>query len=481
MITININHAWCRCSWTDDPKEFLALQTACSYLVSDAWRSELFLKGFWDGRKILFYKDRLQQSGKFPTGILSHVLGEFSSTTGLNIQVEDERIYPIHAKVPDYSNLTFSLREKQDEAARVALEKRRGIIRFPTAYGKTKTGIAILRTLNLPTLWLTHEGSLANQSYNSISEGCTEPPGLGFYAGESKKIDFWTVGLVQALHRRRKELQWWFDQIKVLLIDECHHAGASTWFQVAMMIPAPFRFGVSATPFERSDESFLELQGVTGELIYSSEADEDGVRQYLSRPHVEMIHCPAIPTVIAAEWNEIFRIGVVENEWRNKCIINRAMISVREEGSCLIFVSIVEHGEMLSRMLLEEIGVQGFHEFISGQTHRKHRTAVYDRLKQRDLRVVIATDGVAGEGVDVPVLDRIIVAGGRKAAIIAKQRAGRGMRISHSGSVSPEEWGGRVDLHDFVDHQHTKLLIHSDWREVHYKEIGAIIEHTHET
>lgn len=469
MITIQIDYNWSYASWDEDPKEFIALQEACSYKVHGYWFSPAFKRGQWDGKKCLFKKTRSQQAGRFPTGILQHVYWELKKTAGQEVNVEDLRVYPESNSSFSYQDLTFQLRDYQEDAVKRLLSRKCGVLKLPTAAGKTKTMVAVIRTLDLPTLWITHEGALARQSKKQIEEGTGRE--VGFYAGgKNKHIKNWTVGLVQSLHKHRKELTEWFSTLKVIVLDEAHRGGARTWYDLVMSIPAPYRYGCSATPFERNDQSAMELQGATGPVIYEKKPEE--VKEFLSRPHVEMIQVPNIP-FIASAWPDIFRKGIVENYERNKAIVDRAMLSVKEKSQCMVFVSAVAHGHLLHDMLREEIGVDGLCDFIYGKTPQNVRDECYDKLRSGRMRVLVASDKVAGEGQDIPSVKRIVVGGGLKAAILVKQRIGRGMRPDGEGE---DGWGGEVFIHDFVDNQDPKLLRHSDMRRSHYKSINATFE-----
>jgi superfamily II DNA or RNA helicase len=471
MIHLQIDHGWTYVSWDVQPAEFIVIQEATSYLSSQYWMSPM--PEWWDGRTHLLRKDRGRQSGRFPTGIISHVLDRLRITPGLQVKVEETRIYPLKSKEVLTHKLAFQPRDYQFEAANAFLNKRRGIIKLPTAAGKTKTAVAIMATLDVPTLWITHEGALGRQSYRAISESVFPAPTVGFYGGGERRVERWTVALVQSLHARKHELDWWFSQIKLVVIDEVHHTASRTWYDAVQRLNAPFRLGISATPFERSDKSVMELVGSTGAIVYEKTAEE--LKGNLSRPHVEMIHLPDRPRVISSAWDRIYRQGIVENRLRNEIILERMMRSVRERAPCLVPVASLDHGRSLKRDLGEMIGVDGYHEFISGETPQFVRDELFGRMRRQDLRVLIATDGVAGEGQDIPAIRRIVVGGGLKGAIIAKQRIGRGMR--------PEEvvtdnttWGGRVDVHDFVDNNHHRLQEHSEIRRGYYAEVGAVIE-----
>ena len=472
MITIRIDHTWCNIAWEFDPEESVVITEACSYSVADAWMSSLFQKGWWDGKKSLLKKTRGELSGKFPTGILFHVVSELKSKPFQRIHIEDTRVYPQIPTSVDSSLITFDLRDYQREATEAALSARKGILKLPTGAGKTKTMIAILAAIDRPTLWITHEGHLARQTQKAMSEGVFPPREIGMYRSGDRNIKRWTVALVQSLSRRVSELTYWLEQVDVLVLDECHHGAATTWYDTAMAIPARFRFGCSATPFERSDRSMLELMGCCGQVIYEREAGE--VKQYLSRPIVEMIHMPRTP-IIAFNWQDVYKQGIVENEVRNRALISRIMIGVRARLAGIVFVSSLAHGDLLYSMLADEIGVSCLHVFMNGNTPQSVRDEYYDRLKTGDLLVLIATDGVAGEGQDIPAVACVIIGGGLKAAIIVKQRIGRGMRPTEIGE-GPEGWGGEVHIYDFVDNQHPKLLAHSDQRRGHYAAVGAVIE-----
>ena len=58
------------------------------------------------------------------------------------------------------------------------------------------------------------------------------------------------VEMIQTLHARRtdKSTKDLLNEVKMILIDECHHLPATTWFNLVQSSPAPYRFGFSGTP-----------------------------------------------------------------------------------------------------------------------------------------------------------------------------------------------------------------------------------------
>ena len=408
MIGIRIEHDWCHVTYTNDSTELPALQLACGYFVHGAEDTELFQQGKWDGRKTLFRKRYRRLEGMFPTGIYRPVISGLQILGGLQVNVVDNRVYPYHVSDIDKKKLSFEPRWYQEEGARIGLQHRRGIFKLPTAAGKTKLAVSLIATLDLPTLWITHEGALARTSQAAITDGIWPKPTVGMFSGDGEKvIKRYTVGLVQSLHRRLNEIkESWLQHVKVVIVDECHHGPSRTWYEVVMSIPAPFRFGISATPFERSDQSTMELEAATGPLIYTKDAEE--VSQFLSRPNVEMIHLPYMK-MSQFTWPGYYHEGIVHNEFRNRVILDRAMRSVRDGEPGLIFVASRDHGQLLFELLAQHIGLNGMHEYIHGDTPQYVRDIYYNKLRRKELRILIGTDGVAGEGQDIPSVRRVII------------------------------------------------------------------------
>ena len=91
----------------------------------------------------------------------------------------------------------------------------------------------------------------------------------------------------------------------------------------------------------------------------------------------------------------------------------------------LILVQWTEHGRNIKRAL-REIGVRA--EFISGSAPTTKRRDVMHAMDDGRLNCVIATT-IFDEGVNVPAIGALILAGGGKARHKVIQRIGRGLRV----------------------------------------------------
>ena len=468
MITIIIDHVWCGCNF-DTEDELTAMRVTCGYQVEGSQYSPRLQAGMWDGFKSLFRKSPSKLAGKFPAGLLEHVIVSLQGNHAIEL-IDTRKYYAPQGGL----EVTFSLRDYQAEACETMLQKRKGIVKLPTAAGKTKTAIAVIAKLNMPTLWLTHEGTLARQSKTAIEEGIKNCPPVGLYGSGKKEIEFITVGMVQTLSKQYKRLKSWLNQVQVLVIDEAHHGSSSSWYKAITNVPAPYRFGISATPFDRGDQRWQELVGGISPLIYEKDAEE--VSEHLSRPNVHLYHTPRRPRFISGDWPARYDFGVVNHEFRNRIITQLGVQSVRERTPTIIFVSRLQHGHELRDRIEQSIGIGGLHEFIHGQTPQEARDQAYNDLRSGKKFVIIATDGVAGEGQDVPIIRSVVIGGGYKAAILVKQRIGRGMRPDGNNSNRDSDWGGVVQIHDFIDEHDERLYEHSQERVALYQQVGATFE-----
>jgi superfamily II DNA or RNA helicase len=103
--------------------------------------------------------------------------------------------------------------------------------------------------------------------------------------------------------------------------------------------------------------------------------------------------------------------------------------------SALVLVERLEHGQLLYEMLPNSI-------YANGSMDSTTRQAALDSLRQGNRTIVIATP-IFDEGVDVPAVDLVILAGAGKSAIRLMQRIGRGMR--------PKADGRGLIIIDFID------------------------------
>jgi superfamily II DNA or RNA helicase len=113
-------------------------------------------------------------------------------------------------------------------------------------------------------------------------------------------------------------------------------------------------------------------------------------------------------------------MAIVESRARNRAIAAQAGQWAAEGLSVLILVNQTAHGQELLELLPEA-------HFVHGGLESGVRRRCLEDL-ERKLRPILIATTLADEGLDVPSLDAVILAGGGKSATRTYQRIGRTLR-----------------------------------------------------
>jgi superfamily II DNA or RNA helicase len=455
---------------------------ATSYFKQGYQFMPKFRQGFWDGRIKLFS----QMKKTFPAG-LTFAVKEALEEAGVRVQVDDRRdcppLPPRHKEDTTLHGVSFDYPyDFQLDAMEKMILGQRGIAAISTNGGKTEIACLISSCLRLPTLFLVPGKELLYQTQKRFATrfGISTDE-IGIIGDKQWKPDQWmTVATVASLYARlnKKRQEAWdlLMSTQLLFIDECHKASADTWYDVVTSCDAFFRFGLSGTPLKRTDGADLRLLAATGPVLYEMRNKELIERGISSEVEVQMlpIRKPEIPK--GTPYHDAYKAGIVNNIYRNRAISVLADRFVKEGKSVVILVKEIPHGWELDKRLWT-FRQKSFltHQFINGEMDSSVRQQALRDFEQGDLKVLIATS-ILDEGVDLPNIDVLIMAGGGKSSIKTLQRVGRGIRMGGSG---------KLIVVDFIDFLNNYLLEHSlqrfrdyrdedcfDIREISLKEVA---------
>jgi len=115
----------------------------------------------------------------------------------------------------------------------------------------------------------------------------------------------------------------------------------------------------------------------------------------------------------------------------------------------LVLVQKIGHGELLEKLALKAGLIV---KFLNGKSSSDIRRGAITLLKQNKVDAIIATV-IFDEGIDIPEIRTIILAGGGKSPIKNLQRLGRGLRKTDGKN--------EVEIVDFYDRGTRWLLSHS--------------------
>lgn len=466
MIEITVDTIY---SFIEGKFPFPEIDKALSWYVEGYWNTLAYKKRFWDGKKHLF-KHTKDGRGKFPTGVLDSVC-KVLRRENFEYNIVDKRpSIGIPLELPLLSGIDKEQwkpdgnREYQADCILKAVKIQRGIIWLPTNAGKTEVCIGIVAAFGVRTAIIVHTTKLLTQTKERFEKRLQKPIGvIGAGVWDPKDI---TIAMIQTLHKRKKSAKTikWQKSIQCLIIDEAHHTSASSYYKFAMGCPALFRFGVSATAFTKGENTEMLLRAATGPLLMKMSQTELIESKISVKPIIRMIEVNK-PSVHffgghpISDWISLERELICNNNYRNMLISKFALYFYKKGLSTLILVDKIEHGKRLDTMLEEELGTSTLHKFIWGKTPEFAREKAEKAFRSKSIHILIASK-IYGEGVDIPEIEAMIIAGGGTSETSTIQKIGRGLRQNDKGEVQ---------IIDFIDNTHTTLLKHSRHRRRIYK------------
>lgn len=396
----------------------------------------------WDG-----YVSLMSTVASFPSGLVEMVK--------CGLEEKGYRVNLVYAyNKCTYTTVTddfldgITLRKYQVDAANALLSAGRGVAKMATNSGKTEVMAALIKAIGFrKTLVLLHREELLYQTAERFSKRLGIEVGMiGDGNWQPKNV---TVAMIQTLASKLKK----FDPAgnTLLMIDECHHAPSARMLDAMQRIPGQFRFGFSGTPLSNDVLSDMKLIAYTGEIVVEVSNDFMIEEGFSAKP---VINISIVEDLDDSNWempySDAYDRLIVNNETRNKRIAELAKSS---SGTVLILIERIAHGKILKKLISKSV-------FISGSdTTEKRQKALH---KMNDGGVYIATT-IFDEGIDVPNINTLILAGGGRSYHKMLQRIGRGLR---------KKSDNRLVVYDFIDDTNFYLLRHSQRRIDVYAEEG---------
>ncbi len=224
-------------------------------------------------------------------------------------------------------------------------------------------------------------------------------------------------------------------QFDVVVIDEFHHAEATTYRRLLDHLSPVELLGLTATP-ERADgvdvRSFFD--GRTAAELRLWDALEDDL---LSPFHYFGVADPTDLSQLqwrrgdyeTAELERVYtaddaRVRVVLRQLRDKVLDVRAM---RALGFCVS----VDHARFMAQRFTEA-GIPAL--AVSGETSPDERRAALAALRAREVNVLFAVD-LFNEGLDIPDVDTLLLLRPTQSATVFLQQLGRGLRRTQDKPV----------------------------------------------
>lgn len=382
--------------------------------------------GFWTGnvpKQICLY-ERQGNDLCIPFGCISSLLQEFPGTKAYSLMGEG-----YHVKYyPD-----FDLYPYQKEAVRSALKKMNGVIVMPCGAGKTQTALAIIATLGLRALWLTHTQDLLNQSLNRAKSVFNNASSI-YGTITSGKVNIGsgiTFATVQTMSKL--DLTQYKDTWNIIIVDECHKAiGAPTkvmqFYKVLSNLSCRYKFGLTATP-KRADGLERSMFALLGDVIH--EVSRDEVSSTTCPVNVEFVRTGYMPDMNLALAGDgtINYAGLVKDLTGNSERLYNVAVKINqvaEQGATLVLANRVEYLQRLEGILTKAgrtcICLSAMGQSKAAKAARKEALR---KLDAGEIDCVLSTYQLAAEGLDCPNLRYVVFATPEKNERVVEQASGR--------------------------------------------------------
>lgn len=344
----------------------------------------------------------IDKKGNFPTGLLSYVkeyLKDISTTVNVIRRVPKPFLEPLAL------NLTHTPYLDQIEAVKAVKQFPTGIISAPTGTGKSIMIAMAIAAKNVKTLVIVPNLGIKDQLLAQLKE-CFGSRAGGF----GKDIAVENIDS-KALHQK--------SDYRCLIIDEAHHSAAKTYRTLNKKYwnDIYYRYFYTATPFRSRDEEQLLMESITGQVIYRLTYEDAVKKGYIVPVEPYTIEMPKSSTD-GYTWKEVYNDLVINNEVRNECIIELLKLLNYSGKSTLCLVKEIRHGEILSD--------NGRFPFANGLNEDSKNLIV--KFNKEEIRTLIGTYGILGEGIDSKPAEYVIIAGLGRSKNAFMQQCGRAVR-----------------------------------------------------
>ena len=317
----------------------------------------------------------------------------------------------------------------QMEAMRLLEEARAegrpaGLVVLATGLGKT--WLSAFDSVSFKRiLFVAHREEILGQALKTY-RAIRPHDSLGRYTGQEKAPAATVLfASIQTLSRQAHLDRFARDEFDYIVVDEFHHAEATTYRRLIKYFRPKFLLGLTATP-ERTDGADL-LALCDNNLVYRCDV-ADGVRAELLCPF-RYFGVPDTVDYRNIPWrNKNFDENELTKAVATQARAQNALDQYRRRGGnrTIAFCVSTRHADFMAKFLRDN-GVKA--EAVHSESTSAPRTESIEKLKDGTLSVLCAVD-MFNEGVDVPDLDTVLMLRPTESRVVWLQQFGRGLRRS---------------------------------------------------
>ena len=307
---------------------------------------------------------------------------------------------------------------RQNEAFSKAVEAMNttggGIVSLPCGYGKTTVALAVAAHMKVRIMVIVHKEFLANQWRERIRQFCPDAT-IGIVQQDKVHTDCdIVIAMLQSLAMKEYDDNI-FDSVGMVIVDEAHHICAKVFSQALFKFCPKYTLGLTATPVRKDGLTDL-LYWFLGPSILAIESEVRG-KTMVKTTSFGCDHYQTPPPVTRFGKVSLVQMitDLIELEERNDMIEQLAREHVSTNSRRLLILS----GRRAHCIeLAERLKDLGTGLYMGGMKEK-------DLCESAEKKIIVGTFSQAQEGLDIPVLDTIILASPKSDV---KQAVGRILR-----------------------------------------------------
>lgn len=312
--------------------------------------------------------------------------------------------------------------------------KTKGVVIAATGTGKTYLSAFDVKNFNPNRmLFLAHREDILVKSKETFKTVFNTEEHFGILSGNVKEqYQPYLFATVQTLSRDNVLNTFDPDYFDYIVIDEFHHAQASTYLKVINHFNPKFLLGLTATPERLDGQDVLQLCDYN--VVYEIRLRDALEAELLAPFHYfgvadDTVDYEAIK-IKNGFYDETELMHALKTEKRVEYVIstiNKYSYS-GDKLICLGFCSSIEHAKFMS----EEFNVRGFvTTYLTGEHGPVERKETISKLEDENnsLQIIFTVD-IFNEGIDIPNLNLVLFLRPTESPTIFIQQLGRGLRKS---------------------------------------------------
>ena len=355
--------------------------------------------GRWVGKNFkqqLYFYELVANGIIFPRGFAAQAVELCRKYMGQKPRIEDRR------RILPEVDFTFQgeLRSYQQEAIEDIMRKHFGVLVAGTGSGKTVMALDIIARRRQPTLVLLHSKELMYQWEERARQF------LGIQAGLIGDSHFAVKSLsIAIVNSARKRLAELIPSFGHLIVDECHRVPASLFTEVVKRFDSYYMLGLSATAYRREDGLTRLIYLYMGDRVHEVDAGRLTSSGAVLKPEF-IQRTTDFKYVFRGNYQALMNT-LTKNELRNRQIADDIQAEATEtDGTLLVVSDRVAHCRKLGEMLAAK-GLSA--SILTGKLTTAERTSIVDSLRRGDIKILISTMQLVGEGFDAAGLTTLFL------------------------------------------------------------------------